>query len=156
MSFEPWHWLLLGGALIVIEALAPGFVALWLGIAAVLTGGVAWLLPSLGWQAQILVFAILAAAAIYGWLAWRRRFPQRTDQPSLNRRGDALVGERLLLVEPIRQGRGRVRAADTSWAVRGPDLPVGSVVRVTGAEGAVLVVEPAADPAPLDPAGSAV
>ena len=82
MSFEPWHWLLLGGALIVIEALAPGFVALWLGIAAVLTGGVAWLLPSLGWQAQILVFAVLAVAAIYGWLAWRRRFPQR-DRPAV-------------------------------------------------------------------------
>jgi membrane protein implicated in regulation of membrane protease activity len=153
---EPWHWLLLGGALIVIEALAPGFVALWLGIAALLTGGAAWLVPSLGWQAQILLFAVLAAAAVGGWFAWRPHHPQRTDQPSLNRRGDALVGERLLLVEPILHGRGRARAADTSWAVSGPDLPAGSVVRVTAAQGSVLVVEPVGDPAPLDPAGSPV
>ena len=156
MTPEPWHWLLLGGALIVIEAIAPGFVALWLGIAALLTGGVLWLAPALGWQAQILVFAVLAVAAVWGWLAWRRRHPQRTDQPSLNRRVDALIGQRLELVEPIRQGRGRARAGDSSWAVHGPDLPAGTVVRVTAAEGSLLIVEPAADPAPLDPARSAV
>ncbi len=156
MTPEPWHWLLLGGALIVIEAIAPGFVALWLGIAALLTGGVAWLVPALGWQAQILVFAGLAVMAVVGWLAWHRHYPQRTDRPSLNRRGDALVGERLELVEPIRNGRGRARAGDSSWVVRGPDLPAGTVVRVTAAEGSLLVVEAAADPTPLDPARSAV
>jgi membrane protein implicated in regulation of membrane protease activity len=51
-----------------------------------------------------------------------------------------------VLVEPIVNGRGRVRLDDASWTVTGPDLPAGAAVEVTGADGVVLEVRPRADP----------
>jgi inner membrane protein len=47
----------------------------------------------------------------------------------------------LVVVEPIEGGRGKVRVGDTIWPAEGPDLPAGSHVRVTAANGTVLQVE---------------
>jgi membrane protein implicated in regulation of membrane protease activity len=47
------------------------------------------------------------------------------------------------LVEALRDGSGKVQVGDSVWKVRGPDAPVGTRVRVTGADAAVLTVEPA-------------
>jgi membrane protein implicated in regulation of membrane protease activity len=41
------------------------------------------------------------------------------------------------------RGNGKARVGDGYWKVRGPDLPAGSAVRVTGVEGTVLIVEAA-------------
>ena len=45
---EYWHWWALGGALAIIEAFVPGFVFLWLGIAAGLVGSLLWVWPPRG------------------------------------------------------------------------------------------------------------
>ena len=48
---------------------------------------------------------------------------------------------------PLNEARDQVLKDDTGepivWAVAGPDLPAGQKVRITGAEGALLKVEPA-------------
>lgn len=142
MSPTPWHWWIFGGVLVVIEAFAPGFVFLWLGVAALATGTLLWLLPALAWQGQLLLFAGLSVGSVVAWLAWRRRWPERLDEPALNRRAQQLVGQRFVLVEAIRQGRGRIRAGDTTWLVHGADLPAGATVRVVAATGGELRVEP--------------
>jgi hypothetical protein len=41
----------------------------------------------------------------------------------------------------IHRGRGKVRVGDTLWPVEGPDVPVGTCVKVTGARGNLLVVD---------------
>ena len=74
--------------------------------------------------------------------ATRGREPQG-DKPTLNRRTAALVGQVATLQEPIVDGRGRVQIADAYWDVRGPELPAGVRVRVTGADGMALQVEAA-------------
>jgi NfeD-like C-terminal, partner-binding len=48
------------------------------------------------------------------------------------------------LVEPIVNGRGRIRLGDASWTVTGPDLSAGATVEITGADGVVLQVRPLA------------
>ena len=48
------------------------------------------------------------------------------------------------LERAIVQGRGRVQIADAYWDVNGPDLPAGTQVRIVGADGMTLVVEPLA------------
>jgi inner membrane protein len=154
-----WHWWALGGALLIVEALVPGFVFLWLGIAAALVGTLLWLWPGIGPDFQILIFAALSVASVVGWRHWRSAHPAPSDQPNLNRRGAQYVGRRFALVEPITNGRGRVRLGDASWAVAGPDLPAGETVEVFGADGTVLQVRPvAAGPAstPDRPSGSVV
>lgn len=142
LFLSPWGWIVLGGALLALEIAAPGASLIWLGIAAILTGLLTFAV-ALGWQVQVVVFAVLALLAV---LVGRRLAPkpgQASDRPFLNRRTEAFVGRIFQLEQPIEGGIGAVRIEDTVWRVEGPDLPAGSAVRVVRAEGPVLFVEPA-------------
>jgi inner membrane protein len=141
---EYWHWWALGGALAIVEAFVPGFVFLWLGIAAGLVGCVLWLCPGLGPDYQVLLLAGLSVASVLGWCRWQKARPGSSDQPNLNRRGAQYVGRQAVLLAPIRNGRGRIQLGDASWAVTGPDLSAGATVEVIGADGVVLQVRPLA------------
>jgi membrane protein implicated in regulation of membrane protease activity len=137
-----WSWLVLGGALLLLEAFTPGFAFLWLALSAGLTGFLLWLMPALSWQAQVLVFAGCAVASVGAWLWWRRRWPDHAGDNALNQRTAGYVGSEAVLTVGISGGHGRVRIADTSWLASGPDLPAGARVRIVGARGAVLLVAP--------------
>lgn len=142
----PWAWWVLGIVLLILEVLLPGVFLVWIGIAAIITGALSLLLWGEAfwvWQVQWLVFAVLSlVAAILG-----RRIVSRSDtasdQPYLNLRGQSLVGRTATLEHPIAEGRGRIRLDDTMWSVQGPDLPIGTRVRVTASNGRDLTVEPA-------------
>jgi membrane protein implicated in regulation of membrane protease activity len=140
-----WQWLTLGVLLAVVEVFAPGFFFLWLGIGAVLTGALVWLLPGLGWEAQALTFAGLALVSVLGWFGWGRKRLRPPAESALNRRAAQQVGSVGQLVERLENGRGRIRLGDTTWPVVGPDLPRGARVRVARVEDGRLVVEAAED-----------
>lgn len=139
-----WHWLIAAFLLGIAEVLAPGAIFIWFAVSAVVVGLLVMLVPVLGWQVQVVVFALLAFAAIALWRRYRRERPEVSDQPTLNRRGAQYVGQLCEVVDPIENGVGRVRLGDTIWTVHGPDLAAGARVRVIAVEGAVLKVEPAA------------
>ncbi|MCC6468780.1 MAG: NfeD family protein [Alphaproteobacteria bacterium] len=136
-----WHWWILAGVLMVLEIIVPGVFLLWLGIAAAITGLVAYAAPTLSWQWEGLVFAILSVIIVWSWRAYLRRHPTETELPMLNRRGEQYVGRRLTLDEPIVNGRGQVKVDDSTWRVEGADLPAGTHVVVTGVKGTILSVE---------------
>jgi membrane protein implicated in regulation of membrane protease activity len=138
---EFWHWLIFGLVLAVIEILAPGTFFLWLGIAAGITGLLLLVVPTLTWQLQLVVFAVLSVATVAGWRVYQRRHPTVTDDLTLNRRAEQLVGRVFALEQAIVNGRGTLRVGDSVWRAEGPDLPAGARVRVTGASGAILKVE---------------
>ena len=142
-DIEFWHWWVLGVLLIVAEVFAPGFILLWLGVAAGVVGFVLLAVPALDWRGQLLIFALLSVVSALAWRAYQRRNPPASDHPSLNRRGEQLIGRQVTLDEPIVNGSGMARIDDTRWKVEGDDLPAGSTVRVVGVEGTVLKVEPA-------------
>ena len=132
--------LILGLILIGLETVAPGIFLLWLGIAALLTG-LADYGFGLSWQAAFVVFAILSILSV---LAGRALTGRHDDpSPTLNRRGEILVGRRFTLDQPIVSGEGRVRVDDTVWRVLGPDLPAGAAVEVVRLDGATLIVRSA-------------
>lgn len=139
-----WNWLVFGLALLILELLAPGFFFIWFGLAALVTGALAFLLSSttgFGWQFQTVVFLVLAVIFV---LAGRRLFGSRSsdaNEPLLNRRGEQLVGQRATLTEPIVNGRGRIRINDTIWRVKGPDLAAGTEVRVIAFDPLSLEIE---------------
>ena len=137
---EFWHWWVLAVVLLALEVAAPGTFFLWLAIAAGVVGLIVLVLPELYWQVQVLIFAAAGAAAVVAWRLYARRLPQRSDDPTLNRRGEQYVGQVFHLTEPIVDGRGRMKVADTMWRIAGPDLPSGAKVRVVGVEGTVLRV----------------
>jgi membrane protein implicated in regulation of membrane protease activity len=137
-----WHWFVLGVGLAAIEVLAPGTFLLWLGIAAGVVGVVLLIVPDLGWEWQLALFAILSVVSVLIGRYVMRRFAAPTDESGLNRRGEQFVGRVFVLAEPIENGRGAIRAGDSLWRVAGPDRPVGTRVRVTGSDGTLLSVEP--------------
>lgn len=51
------------------------------------------------------------------------------------------IGEAVVLNMPIENGAGRIRLGNRTWTVRGPNLPTGAKVRVTGVDGSVLLVD---------------
>ncbi len=136
-----WSWVVAGLVLLALELVAPGGVLIWLGAAALVTGGLA-LLVNVYWPLQFVVFGVLALAAIWLWLRTRKQ-EEPTDRPFLNRRAERFIGHEAVLDEPIRDGEGRVALGDTTWRVTGPDLAAGSRIRVVDADGAVLRVEAA-------------
>lgn len=136
-----WNWWLLAVVLMAVEILAPGFFFLWMGIAAGIVGVLLAGFPGLPGEWQWLLFAVLAVGSIVGWQFWLRRHPTVTDAPTLNRRGAQTIGRILVLDQPIVAGAGRAKLGDSTWAVRGPDVPAGTRVRVVGVDGTVLRVE---------------
>lgn len=136
-----WSWVVAGLVLLALELVAPGGVLVWLGAAALVTGGMA-LVVNVYWPLQFVVFGVLALAAIWLWLRTRKQ-EEPTDRPFLNRRAERIIGHEAVLDEPIRDGEGRVAIGDTTWRVTGPDLAAGSRIRVVDADGAVLRVEAA-------------
>lgn len=142
-----WHWWILAVVLVIAEVLAPGIFFLWLAIAAGVTGLAVLALPDLGWQYQLLIFAALAViSAVMGRRLYKKR-PPTSDHPTLNRRAQQYVGKVFVLDAPIVNGSGRLRVADATWKMVGPDAPAGSRVRVVAADGVSLRVEPATDQA---------
>lgn len=143
MTFEIefWHWMILAAALAGIEILTPGFFFLWLGGAALITGILALIIPALSWENQVLAFAILSGASVLAWYKFRHRLVTTSDDMTLNRRGEQLLGRNATLSTPIVNGRGQIRIDDSVWRCEGEDLAAGTKVKVVAIRGAVVAVE---------------
>ncbi len=131
--------MIVGVALLALEIAAPGAFFLWFGLAAIAVGLLS-LFVAVPWQAQLLIFVVLATLVV---LIGRRYFSRAGDDQvstGLNQRGGRLVGTIVVLDTPIVDGKGRVRIDDTTWRVIGPNMPSGTRVRVVHADGALLTV----------------
>lgn len=113
----------------------------WVGVPLALVGLVmgvrgyanGWWLLSLG-IAMLIVDLMLT-------VFWSRSEGQRTDQPTLNRRGTQYIGRKVCVADAIVGGEGKVRVADTVWPARGQDCAAGTWVKVVAVDGAKLVIE---------------
>jgi inner membrane protein len=138
---QHWFWLSLGFILGAVEMIAPGFFLMWLGLAAIIVGVLAWLLPGMIIPMQVALFAVISVLTVYAGKKFLHDNPIQSDDPNLNNRGARLTGEIVTVIEAITDGNGRVRVGDTDWNARGADAAFGTKVRVIGADGAVLLVE---------------
>jgi len=132
-------WLGVGLALLVAEVLIPGAFLMWIGLAALGTGGVV-LLGLAGLGPQVACFAVLTAASIALGLRLRRTPEQRVNTPD-----SGLVGRTALALAFTGQ-EGRVRLGDSDWPaqlVAGAAAPAPQTpLRVVGVQGVALVVQP--------------
>ncbi|MFP7722127.1 NfeD family protein [Lysobacter sp. A3-1-A15] len=143
-----WDWQAVSwGAVALLlfaaEALAPGAFMLWLGIAAAAVFVMVLVAPGLSVLFQIAAFVVLSFVSIQVYRTWfrGRGHERQSDRPDLNRRGQQLVGWVGPLERAIVDGRGRVKIGDAFYDVAGPDMPMGTVVRVVSIDGMTLRVE---------------
>lgn len=138
---EFWHWLILGLVLFGVELLFSGAYFLWIGSAAVLVAAISFVFY-LTSTLQAILFAVLSVIL----MATSRKFlPRRwlsMKENSLNQRQAQLIGLRIILDQPIQQGKAQVQIGDSKWMVHGPDMKVGETVVVTRVDGVILIVEP--------------
>jgi membrane protein implicated in regulation of membrane protease activity len=139
-SLGIWSWFVVGALLLGCEIFVPGTFILWLGFAAVGVGLVV-LLFDIGWQSQLLAFGALSIVFVLMWWKFVRGRAGASDQPMLNRRAERHVGREFVLDAPIISGRGQVRIDDANWRIKGDDMPAGTRIRISGTEGALLLVE---------------
>lgn len=134
----------LAGALVlaILEVLAPGFFMIFLAVGAAITGFAALIAPGLHLIVQALLFALFSGGAIALGRRWYHRSPSTAGVPGMNDRTAGLIGRTVEVCEAIVGGEGRVKVGDGAWSASGPDTPAGARVRITGAAGSVLLVEP--------------
>ncbi|MDE2561950.1 MAG: NfeD family protein [Sphingomonadales bacterium] len=135
-----WGWLALGMVLAITEMVAPGYFLIWVAAAALLTGVIAAAVP-LALSLQVVLFVILAGLVLAGARAWLADNPVESADPMLNDRGARLIGETVTVTHAIDGGSGRVKQGDSEWIAHGPDAEPGTRMRVSGHDGAVLIVE---------------
>jgi membrane protein implicated in regulation of membrane protease activity len=141
-DLEPqWMWLLGAIFLGIAELIVPGVFLIWLAAAAAATG-LLTLAFGIDLPFQFATFALLAIAAVYSGRRWYVNNPMPSADPLLNDRAARLVGRTVVVTQAIENGEGRVKVGDSVWSCRGADVPEGARVRITGADGSCLKVEP--------------
>lgn len=136
-----WHWWVLAIILIIAEVFLPSFIALWLAIAAAITGLILLVFPQLGLEFQLLLFAVLAVLSVVLGRQYYRNHPIQTDEPMLNRRGEQYLGRVITLTTPIVDGQGKIRLDDSTWKIIGPECSVGTRVRLKSLNNVIFEVE---------------
>lgn len=158
MIIEPWHWLVLGMVLIIIEMFVPTFATLWFGAAAIAVAGLAWLLP-ISLSAQIIIWLVLSSLFIVAWFKFiQPRLAENRTKAGLG--GGVIIGETgMIIVKPVADRGGVVRfnvpivgADEWQCRTRGEEVEVGDRVVVTDIMGNELIVtKPAVMPKPNTP-----
>jgi len=146
MSFKIifWYWWAFAAVLLVFEMMLPGVVFLFLAIGAVASGAFVLVVSDLSLELQLFVFAIVSVASAVVLRPTLKRLQQvRSQDATINARGEALVGKVIVLDAPILRGRGRIKVGDGSWPVTGPDMAAGTPVRIAEVRGTEIRVEPA-------------
>jgi membrane protein implicated in regulation of membrane protease activity len=137
-----WHWWIFAVILLIIEIVAPAFFALWMSIAAFITGVTLYLIPELSLEVQFVIFAVLSVVSIVLWRNYYVKNPIKTDEPLLNRRGEQYIGRVITLTSPIVDGIGKVSVDDSTWKVVGEDCSVGTKVKIVSVDNVIFNVEP--------------
>jgi membrane protein implicated in regulation of membrane protease activity len=88
-------------------------------------------------------FVIFALSAFGLWY-WRQYSVQQRDlqsSSSPHRAGERFIGQVVTVPKGIESGSGRIQLGSQKWTLRGPDVPAGAQVRITGVDGRVLIVD---------------
>lgn len=143
MRWDVAGWAAVALLLFAAETMAPGAFMLWMGFAAAVVFVGVLAVPGIPLLAQVAAFVVLSFVSIQIYRTWFRGKARQSDRPLLNRRAEQLVGTAAVLDQAIAGGRGRVKIDDAFWVVEGPDLPVGTRVRVVAVNGMTLKVQEA-------------
>lgn len=137
------YWLIAGSVLIFLELIVPGGIVAFLGLSALVVGGLLFygVLESL--FAALITWFIISIVFIFGLRSFFMQY-YSGDAKVDNVDEDAdLVGAVVEVVEIIHPYKeGRVRFRDTTWVARSEEeIAVGTRARILKREGSTLVVQ---------------
>lgn len=147
MSFDGFTiaWLVLGVVLILAELLLPGLVVVFLGVAALLVGGLAAFGLITGWTTAVAAWSVSSLALVLGLRSGAQRLlPGEADRTSTNEDVDAF-GEVVEVVEDVGPFEsGRIRLRDVTWAAQTIEgrIPKGARARIVARDNLIWIVEP--------------
>jgi inner membrane protein len=142
-------WALVGVLLVLSEFVAPGIIAVFFGLAALIVAAVLALGVPLNVPAQILLFAglglcllLLARGRLASW------FQGDVDRPSGNSHA-AAAGTPVTALTDFVDGLGTVSYRGARWNAESPDpIAKGERAWITGRRGLVLMVSRSAPSSP--------
>ena len=132
-------WIALAIVAGVVEISLPIFGVIFVSLAAVASAAAAYL--GFGLAAQIVTFAVVLTASLAVLRPWV--VARIGTAPGVPTRTEPLIGRDGIVTETIEStvGSGRVNVRGEDWAARSAaPLPLGTRVRVVGADGIVLEV----------------
>jgi len=142
----PWHWVVFGIVLVVSEAFLTTFFILWFGVAAIIVGGLLFLLPALPLSWQMFTWSLLSVGLAFAWFKYLK--PLAVDRTKAGLSLEALTGEiGQVLKVPTGENRGTLRfpaplLGNDEWLIMSQDeLAIGDRVSVSAVSGNALIVE---------------
>ena len=142
-NLEDWHWLSLALVLLALEAMGTAGFLLGAAAAAFLVTIIKLSVPGIGWQTQLITFAISSVVLSVLYWKWFKKYNTQTDHPKINQRAAQLIGRKFLLDKDVHQGSDLVQIGDTFWKVRCEhDIAAGTRVKVVSATEMMLIIAP--------------
>ena len=107
MLIEPWHWLILGLVLIILELFLTSFVSLSIGVAAIMVAALSWLLP-FSWFFWLMVWLILSV--IFTIIGFKFIKPYMQNRTTAGLGSGVIIGETGMIVQsPQADKLGKIR-----------------------------------------------
>lgn len=145
LILQPWHWMVLGLALITFEIFLPSFTALWFGVAACMVAVLLWLFPGLGIEVQFISWIILSVLFTVLWFKFIK--PLSGDKTKAGLAREAILGQvGIIIATPLVEHTGVVRftiplLGTDEWRCRSQqELTLGDRVTVVEILGNELIV----------------
>ena len=139
-GLSPAVWMIAGLVIAALEMVVPGFVIIWFGVAAVLTGILAFFVHNTYFQLG--AFAVLSGLLVFlaQWIG--RRITRPEPEPAGANRMPGAIGT---VVQDILPGDvGRVKVTGEEWRAEAEvAIAKGKRIRVLRVEGTRVIVEPA-------------
>lgn len=143
LAFNHWFWFVVALVLLGLEMAIPGVIFLWLAIAGAIVGALVFMVPSMSWEVQVIIFSILGVISVFLGRNYLKKNPITSEDEQLNDRGARYIGHKYKLERAMVNGEGKVRIGDSLWLVRGDfDADIGITVKVINSDGVILIVEP--------------
>lgn len=141
-----WYWIVVGIALMLGEIFLGSFFIFWFGAAAVVTGFLVALMPSLNAVVQLTAWGLLSIGMAIAWFKYLK--PLAIDRTKAGLSKEALFGEIGQVIDaPNAERKGAMRfpaplLGNDEWLIISQDdLVVGDRVSVIDLSGNALIVK---------------
>lgn len=140
-----WVWGAIGLTLLAVEMATGTFYILWFGVAALIVGLLAWMMPHLSIGAQMFLFAMLSMGSLFVW----RTYYKKTETHSRigQAQGEEIGREGTVFEVCSKTHTGKIRFSQgvmgsREWIVASDEtIEVGSSATVIAVEGNILRVK---------------